>query len=304
SMADATTTPTEAPLQFDSLAGRLRPELLAALRAPAMAYSTATPVQQCVLRDLLPSAYAADCLVQAKTGTGKTLAFLLPALHRLLLARESGALPSGHVGILVLAPTRELVSQIADECTRVTALCVPKVGCHAAFGGVNKDPQVARLLAEGPAVVVASPGRLLDYLSSPDRSVRDRFRHMLAFVLDEADRLLEHSFLEDLVKIIQLLPKKATARWQGMCFSATMPARINEVLHHVLTVDHLRISTVSASDVPTVDAIPQSLVAVASIADILPTLHALLAGEQADDRDLKAVIFVHTARNASLIYQL
>ena len=114
--------------EFRSLDGKLNPGLLKSLAS--MGYEYMTPVQSKVLSDL-PD-FRSDCLVQAKTGTGKTIAFLLPALHSLL---KSGSLPKGKVGILVMSPTRELALQIAKECDQLTSQLPTKLQCHTAFGG-------------------------------------------------------------------------------------------------------------------------------------------------------------------------
>lgn len=112
---------------FSSMAGKLQPELLQGLQA--MGFEYMTPVQSKVLAEL-PS-FRSDCLVQAKTGTGKTVAFLLPALHSLL---TSSPLPRGHVGILIISPTRELALQIAKECDQLTSQLTRRLECHTAFG--------------------------------------------------------------------------------------------------------------------------------------------------------------------------
>jgi ATP-dependent RNA helicase MSS116 len=112
---------------YSSMAGKVHPQLLQALQV--MGFEYMTPVQQKVLIEL-PS-FRDDCLVQAKTGTGKTVAFLLPALHSLL---TSPPLPRGQVGILIISPTRELALQIAKECDNLTSQLSNRLECHTAFG--------------------------------------------------------------------------------------------------------------------------------------------------------------------------
>lgn len=116
-----------------------------------------TPVQHKVLTEL-PS-YSSDCLVQAKTGTGKTIAFLLPALHALL---EKSTVPKGQVGILVISPTRELALQIAKECDGITASFSKPIECHTAFGGTARARNLSKFLNGNPTVLIATPGRLND----------------------------------------------------------------------------------------------------------------------------------------------
>ncbi|KAK3942460.1 hypothetical protein QBC46DRAFT_339409 [Diplogelasinospora grovesii] len=279
---------------YGEMAGRLQPQLLQALEK--MEYTHMTPVQQKMLQ--LPR-FTDDCLVQAKTGTGKTIAFLLPALQTLLTTK---GLARGQVGLLVLAPTRELAQQIVDECDKLTSLCKPPLECHVAVGGSNKASHLNKFLKGKPTILVATPGRLNDYLSDP--AVKERFGSVRCVVLDEADRMLDQGFLPALTTILKSLPDKAAAGWQGMCFSATMPPSINKVLHMVLKPNHLRLSTIDENEVPTVEAVPQSLITVNSIQDVLPTLHTLLSCEQMDNPDLKAVVFSSTARHAGLLYQI
>ena len=113
---------------YQSMAGKLDVSLLRALEV--MGFEYMTPVQSKVLTEL-PN-FRSDCLVQAKTGTGKTVAFLLPTLHSLLASPQ---LPRGQVGILILSPTRELALQIAKECDQLTAQLPTILECHTAFGG-------------------------------------------------------------------------------------------------------------------------------------------------------------------------
>ena len=279
---------------FETMAGRLQPQLLRALEQ--MQYTHMTPVQE---KTLQLGSFTDDCLVQAKTGTGKTIAFLLPVLQTLLTTKN---LPLSQVSLLVLAPTRELAQQIADECDKLTSLCKPPLECHIAVGGSKRAFHLGRFLKGKPTILVATPGRLIDYLSEP--AARDKFENLRSLVLDEADRMLDQGFMPDLLKILKQLPSKSSAGWQGMCFSATIPPEINKVLHNVLYPGHARISTIDENEVPTVDAIPQSAIPVASIDDVLPTLHSLLSCERIDNPSLKAVIFSSTARQAGLLYNI
>lgn len=279
---------------FAQMAGRLKPQLLKALATMELTHMT--PVQEKVLQ--LPS-FTQDCLVQAKTGTGKTIAFLLPALQSLLAAKN---LQREYVGLLVLAPTRELAQQIADECDRLTQSCDPPLECHLAVGGSKKKAHLTKFLNGKPTILVATPGRLIDYLSEAEP--RERLGRIRCLVLDEADRMLDQGFMPALIQILKQIPPKSEAGWQGMCFSATVPPEINKVLHLVLNKDHARISTIDKDEVPTIDTVPQSLIPVASVDDALPTLHSLLSCAKADNPALKAVIFCPTARHAGLLYHV
>lgn len=280
---------------FSTVADRVHPALVKAI--DTMGYKAMSPVQEQTLG--MPD-YTADCLVQAKTGTGKTLAFLIPALTSMLSMGKS--IDRGQVSLLVVAPTRELAQQIATECEKLTVHCVPSIECHVIVGGNRRDAMLKKFMSGTPTVTVATPGRLEDILSEP--AVRERFANIRTLVLDEADRMLDAGFLPAIQKILKTLPPKKTAGWQGMCFSATMPPEVNHILHHVLKPDHTRISTIDHNEAPTVDRVPQSVIEVDSIVDTLPTLHGLLSVERMADPNLKAIVFCSTAKEAALNYQV
>ncbi|KAJ8607360.1 hypothetical protein MRB53_040378 [Persea americana] len=231
------------------------PFLLRSLQT--MGFTTMTPVQHKVLTQL--PAYTSDCLVQAKTGTGKTVAFLLPALHSLLAGPP---LPRGQVAILVISPTRELASQIAKGSQR--------------------------------------PGRLKDYLSDPD--VAAKLQNIRTVILDEADTMLEKGFLSDVKSILHLLPPKAQAGWQGMCFSATVPAKVLDVINVVLRPGYTSISTVDKLEPPTLERVPQYHVYMPDVVDTFTTLAALLEFETRSDS--KIIVFGITANVVALLAKL
>lgn len=191
------------------------------LRAVSAAgYSIPTPIQAQAIPIVLEGR---DLLGSAQTGTGKTAAFALPILHRLSKGKPANG--SGRkIRCLVLAPTRELASQIADsfrEYGNYTSLR------HAViYGGVSQVPQT-RQLQKGVDILVATPGRLLDLF---EQGFVD-FRSVQTLVLDEADRMLDMGFMPDIRRIIAELPEKR----QTLFFSATMPAAIQKLADSVLT---------------------------------------------------------------------
>ena len=126
-----------------------------------------------------------NSLVQAKTGTGKTTAFLLPAIQNVLQNPPT----KGKVAVLVLSPTRELALQIAAEASRLVSRLKRPIEVHTAFGGTAKASSLNKFKRGDPKILVATPGRLNDYLSEDD--VRDKFSGMMTLVLDEADRMLD-----------------------------------------------------------------------------------------------------------------
>ncbi|KXS95212.1 hypothetical protein AC578_6937 [Pseudocercospora eumusae] len=286
----------EAGQPYSSLKGKLNDGLLAGIES--MGYGYMTPVQQKVLTEL-PD-FSADCLVQAKTGTGKTLAFLLPAIHSLL---ASGSIPKGQVAILVLSPTRELALQIAKECNAVTAKLPRRLECHTAYGGTSKERDLKAFLNGDPKVVVATPGRLNDYLN--DDYVAEKFADIRTLVLDEADQMLEQGFLVALNDILRRLPQKSKANWQGMCFSATMPKKIEGVLPKVLNKGHIHLTTVDPDETPTIDKVTQHSIIVQSNQEVYPTLWELLQTEYSNcSGDFKAIVFGTTANGVALMYAL
>ncbi len=191
---------------FESLG--LAPALLKALAAEG--YTAPTPIQQ---QAITPALAGRDVQGIAQTGTGKTAAFALPILQRLAADRKPAV--RGGCRVLVLAPTRELASQIA-ESFRVYGSFIG-VRVITMFGGVPKGKQ-ARAIANGVDVLVATPGRLIDHMQ--DRTVR--LDHTEVLVLDEADHMLDLGFIIPIRRIVSTIP---SAR-QTMFFSATMPKEI------------------------------------------------------------------------------
>ncbi|KAI9724547.1 MAG: hypothetical protein M1812_000615 [Candelaria pacifica] len=278
--------------RFDSMQGKVDSSLLKALNS--MKYEYMTPVQSEVLTGL-PS-LRSDCLVQAKTGTGKTTAFLLPALQSLL---GSNNLPKGQVGVLILSPTRELALQIAKECDQLTSQLPRRIECHTAFGGTARSSNLNKFMAGSPSILVATPGRLKDYLS--DKKVVGKFQHVQTVILDEADTMLEQGFLQDVSHILQLLPPKSSG-WQGMCFSATVPAKIKDVISRVLKPGYTSISTIDKSEPPTHARVPQYHVILPSVQDTFAALLSLLQLEIKETLPNSKIIVFGTTANLVALY--
>jgi len=172
-----------------------------------LGYIRPTPVQEEAIPAILTGR---DVIACAQTGTGKTAAFVLPILHRLMKEGPKKALRA-----LIVAPTRELALQSMDHLKNLSRYVHLKG--HPIFGGVPMNPQI-RALAQGLDIVSATPGRLLDHVYEG----RIDFGALEVFVLDEADRMMDMGFLPDIKKIISLLPTKR----QNLIFSATMPEEI------------------------------------------------------------------------------
>jgi len=196
-----------APVPFAKLI--FEPSLLDAL--DQRGFVQTTPIQSAVLPYALTGRDVIGC---AETGTGKTAAYVLPILSRLL---REGPNKRGSTRALILAPTRELATQIDDEIQGF-AYHAP-VTSAPVYGGVPMEPQ-ERALKAGVDIVVATPGRLLDHM----RSNVPNFTKLEVFVLDEADRMIDMGFWPDVRKIAEALPP--TAVRQTMLFSATMPEEV------------------------------------------------------------------------------
>ncbi len=190
--------------------------LLRALTAEG--YTTPTPIQAQAIPHV---AAGRDLLGIAQTGTGKTAAFALPILEHLAANRKRA--PAGGCRVLVLSPTRELASQIADSFRTYGKRLKPSVA--VVFGGVGHAPQTRQLRA-GVDVVVATPGRLLDHLGQRNLRLSD----VEIFVLDEADRMLDMGFIHDIKKVLAFLP----AHKQSLLFSATFSDEIKALADRLL----------------------------------------------------------------------
>lgn len=227
---------TKIILTFDSLG--LRPPLLRALAD--MNFTTPTPVQAAAVG---PTLAGRDILASAQTGSGKSAAFGLPLIDMLSVQ------PSG-TRVLILAPTRELVVQIA---THLKALAQhTKVRVASIYGGVGFRPQVATFKM-GAEIIVATPGRLADHLNQGTGKL-DKIEYL---VLDEADRMLDMGFLPVVRRLIRLMP----ARRQTLLFSATIPTEIakltGEMLKNPVRIDLAPVSAPASGITQTVYSIDQ-----------------------------------------------
>jgi ATP-dependent RNA helicase RhlE len=240
-------------------------------------YSEPTPIQTLAIPTVLAGR---DLLGIAQTGTGKTAAFALPILHR--LAADPRPAPRRGCRVLVLSPTRELASQIADSFRaygRHLGLSVAVV-----FGGVKYGPQV-RALAAGVDVLVATPGRLIDHINEKVANLAG----VEVFVLDEADQMLDLGFLPPIRRIVATLPK---AR-QNLFFSATMPGEIGKLADELLVNPAKAAVTPSAT---TVVLVEQRLLFVEA-----DRKRQLLAELFADAKMARALVFTRTKRGADRV---
>ena len=219
SAADAAPTPSFADFG-------LHPLLLKSIADTG--YTTPTPIQAQAIPVV---SEGRDVMGAAQTGTGKTAAFTLPILHRLMALANTSASPARHpVRALILAPTRELADQVYESVRRYAKQT--SLRSAVVFGGVDIGPQREALRA-GCEVLVATPGRLLDHVEQKNVNLGQ----VGILVLDEADRMLDMGFLPDLDRIIKLLP----AQRQGLLFSATFSNEIRKLartfLNHPVEIE-------------------------------------------------------------------
>ena len=186
-------------------------------RLTAARFTTPTPVQAAAIPQAL---LGKDVLATAQTGTGKTLAFLIPILEQLLQKDAPGVVANSGIAALVLVPTRELAMQVAEQFDMLRGR---QLGPAAVVvGGISEERQLTAL-RKGARLVVATPGRLEDFL---DRRLI-QFRTLRTLVLDESDRMLDMGFLPAIRRIASVLPTKR----QTMCFSATLEASVAHLVH-------------------------------------------------------------------------
>lgn len=183
-----------------------------------MGFKTATPIQEQAIPVILSNR---DLIACAQTGTGKTAAFLLPVINKIIQSKGD------YTDTLIIVPTRELAIQI-DEAMQGIAYFAP-VSSLAIYGGSSGQmfEQERTALSQGASIIIATPGRLISHLNLGYVKM-DQLKHL---ILDEADRMLDMGFTDDLNKIISFLPKKR----QTLMFSATMPPKIRKLAKDLLT---------------------------------------------------------------------
>ena len=253
-------------------------------------------------------------LAQAKTGTGKTIGFLLPLLQNIL--REDPALldprqrrgrfeqRTSDIRAIVISPTRELAEQIAVEAKRLVA----NTGCivQTAVGGTQKGMHLRAMRSEGCHILVGTPGRLKDILSTEVEAPK-----LSAFVLDEADRLMDQGFWPEIQEIQDLLPKRSEKDRQTMMFSATIPQDVVSLVRQVMKPGLHYVKTVRDDEVPTHARVKQRMVVVPGLENQLAAVFELCQRElrAAEDsssgkRPFKAIIYFSATAETELASQL
>ena len=204
-----------------------------------MGYTSMTPIQAQAIPVVLQGR---DVMGAAQTGTGKTAAFSLPLLQRMLKHENSSTSPARHpVRALVLLPTRELADQVAQAIKQYAQHT--QLRCTVVFGGMDMKPQTLEL-KKGVEILVATPGRLLDHIEAKN-AVLNQVEYV---VLDEADRMLDIGFLPDLQRILSYLPKQRTTLLFSATFSGEIKRLASSYLQDPVTIEVAR-SNATASTV-------------------------------------------------------
>ncbi|KAF7352489.1 hypothetical protein MVEN_01213800 [Mycena venus] len=242
-----------------------------------------------------PALKGLDLLVQAKTGTGKTLAFLLPAVERL----SQMELVNRKISMLVLSPTRELA--FTEEEAQTLIANHPFKVAHA-IGGTNMTATANRIMQNPPRILIATPGRLVDHLENTPSFVH-LFSDLRVIVYDEADRLLDQGFRKELDKILSYLPDKTKVRRQALLFSATVSEEIKVVAKGALASNYKFISTLREDEINTHEHVPQQSMIVPFSHQLAATYAFLQQDRILHNGASKAMIFLPTARLVGFYYE-
>ncbi|NUM34796.1 MAG: DEAD/DEAH box helicase [Candidatus Brocadiae bacterium] len=223
--------PSNNDIHHTSVFSTLHPDLQKSITC--IGFTTPTPIQQKTIHTVIQGS---DMIASSQTGSGKTAAFLLPIMHRIIASHEREKKNTGRITprtrALILAPTRELAAQICQHFHDLAQYT--NLRCAAIFGGVSMIPQKTAFL-KAVDIMVACPGRLLDHFNQSYA----KLPHLEYLVLDEADRMLDMGFLPDIKRILKVLP--SNAKRQTLFFSATLPAPIvalsKDILNNPVAVD-------------------------------------------------------------------
>ncbi|CAA0816626.1 DEAD-box ATP-dependent RNA helicase 26 [Striga hermonthica] len=258
-------------------------------------YERMTLVQEATLPVILKGK---DVLAKAKTGTGKTVAFLLPAIELVVKSSPVGLdQKRPPILVLVICPTRELASQAATEANTLLKYH-PSIGVQVVIGGTRLALEQKRMQANPCQILVATPGRLRDHIENTS-GFATRLMGVKVLVLDEADHLLDMGFRKEIERIIAAVPKQR----QTLLFSATVPQEVRQICHIALKRDHEFINTVQEGSEDTHAQVRQTHL-VAPLDKHFPLLYTLLKEHIADDVNYKILVFCTTAMVTRLVADL
>ncbi|KAF9192265.1 hypothetical protein BGZ51_005834 [Haplosporangium sp. Z 767] len=282
---------TELPTRFDEI--KLHPNTARAIKN-VFKYETMSKVQSEVL-SMLPT--DTDMFVKAKTGTGKTLAFLIPALETIMAKTDSKTLARGDLATaLIVSPTRELAQQIADEANKLVAPY--KFNVHCLVGGESKGQQIRRLNTKRVDIIVGTPGRLNDMIETVPE-FRRQLEGVKTLILDEADQLLDMGFKDSIESIVDTLPKER----QTLFFSATVSKQIKAIARTSLKPDFTFIDCVDPNEANTNLQVSQSF-CITPYEQQLPLLARIIEDHKKTNPKGKIMVFLPTTRGTQLYASL
>ncbi|KAK8956147.1 DEAD-box ATP-dependent RNA helicase 31 [Platanthera guangdongensis] len=261
----------------------------------AAGYERMTEVQEATLPVILKGK---DVLAKARTGTGKTVAFLLPAIEVVVklppLDRDNKRPP---VHVLVICPTRELADQAAAEASKLLKYHA-SIGVQVVIGGTRLALEQKRMQTNPCQILVATPGRLRDHMENTP-GFANRLSGVKVLVLDEADRLLDMGFRKDIEKIVAELPKQR----QTLLFSATVPDQVRQMCYIAMKRDSEFISTVVEGSEETHSQVSQTHL-IAPLDKQFSMLYRILIDHIAEDVDYKVILFCTTAMVTKFVADL
>ena len=238
-----------------------------------------------------------DILARARTGTGKTVAFLLPAIEVIL--QNADSVTGSNIGVLVISPTRELATQIGDQAESLLTFH-DNLSVQVVFGGTKIGGDINKMRRQIPTILVATAGRLLDHLENSNISGRkfsDIISNVKVLVLDETDQLLDMGFRREIRKIITYLPRQR----QTLLFSATLPAELRNVMAETMRDDSITVDCINDGDgsTHTNTHVNQSHVVLPTagrfVSSVVETVFQAMK-ERDEDGDMKIIVFFNTAR--------
>ncbi|KAL2060905.1 hypothetical protein VTL71DRAFT_8957 [Oculimacula yallundae] len=275
-----------------------------------MGHHTMTEVQSLTINQGLQGT---DIVAQARTGTGKTLGFLIPTIQNILrkspdlaVRKRYSRARASDIRAIIISPTRELAEQIAVEAEKLCDNTDLRV--QVAVGGNSKRSMLQKTVREGCHLLVGTPGRLQDLLEDEYSGVRAP--NLTTLVLDEADRLLDDGFSKDVEAIQRLLPDIREVDRQTLLFSATMPREVMRLVRQTLKPDFHFVQAVKEGDLATHEKVPQHIVITPGMENHMPALLELAKREIAaaqeaqkkgeESRPFKAIVYYQSTANVVL----
>lgn len=246
-------------------------------------------------------------VAQARTGTGKTIGFLVPTIQKIiqndpsLASRNRDRVDATNIRAIIISPTRELAEQISAEAQKLCRHTNVKV--QTAVGGMNKAMMLRKTKFEGCHLLVGTPGRLLDLLSDEYSGIDAP--NLEALVLDEADRMLDVGFEKELQQIVRLLPGRREKPRQTLLFSATIPKDVVQIARVYVDASNFQfVQTIKADEAPTHEKVPQHIVPVDGFEQLTPTILEIIEkaqkGEHGPD-PVKAICFFNNTAVVKLM---